>query len=92
MAGRKAHSLPVSLAAYLPDIWVLLLSVVDALSTTAQTTKKTVIKKKQCPVPNPKAQKGKFSIAALTEKKGSSPLSFSLFSCFPSPLPFSFVL
>ncbi|XP_035304347.1 T-cell surface glycoprotein CD8 beta chain [Cricetulus griseus] len=34
------------------------LSVVDALSTTAQTTKKTVIKKKQCPVPNPKAQKG----------------------------------
>ncbi|XP_051059056.1 T-cell surface glycoprotein CD8 beta chain [Phodopus roborovskii] len=34
------------------------LSVVDVLSTTAQTTKKTVFKKKLCPVPKPKAQKG----------------------------------
>ncbi|KAL6089547.1 hypothetical protein STEG23_000428, partial [Scotinomys teguina] len=36
------------------------LNVVDALPTTAPTTKKTIIikKKKQCPSPNPKAQKG----------------------------------
>ncbi|XP_040593546.1 T-cell surface glycoprotein CD8 beta chain [Mesocricetus auratus] len=34
------------------------LRVVDVLPTPAQTTKKTILKKKQCPVPNPKAQKG----------------------------------
>ncbi|KAL1768216.1 T-cell surface glycoprotein CD8 beta chain [Sigmodon hispidus] len=34
------------------------LNVVDIIPTTAQTTKKTVIRKKQCPLPNPKVQKG----------------------------------
>ncbi|XP_055452445.1 T-cell surface glycoprotein CD8 beta chain [Psammomys obesus] len=34
------------------------LSVVDVLSTTPQTTKKTSLRKKQCPFPSPKTQKG----------------------------------
>nr|XP_006991068.2 T-cell surface glycoprotein CD8 beta chain [Peromyscus maniculatus bairdii] len=34
------------------------LNVVEAFPTIAPTTKKTILKKKQCPSPNPKAQKG----------------------------------